>query len=141
MYAVNLETSKVLYFPSYKEASRQLQIDDTDIGRVVKGQQKYSKGYWFTDDKNKITEEKIQEIKNSISNDVFAVNLETLTILRFRSQHEAARQLGVFQQNINGALKERQKTVHGYWFCYADENAVENVREKFGDELAEKVDE
>lgn len=72
---------------------------------------------------------------------VFAVDLETSKILRFETQTEAARQLGVGVRSINDVLKGRQKTTHDWWFCYADENAVKKVRAKFGDKAAEKVEE
>lgn len=71
---------------------------------------------------------------------LFAVNLKTLEVLHFESQHEAARQLGVKQGNICNVLKGRQKQTGGYWFCYADSNAVEETRAKFGDEVADKVE-
>lgn len=70
---------------------------------------------------------------------VFAVNLKTLEVSHFESQHEAARQLGVFYQNIESVLSGRYKQTGGYWFCNADENAVENTKVKFGDEVADKV--
>ena len=70
---------------------------------------------------------------------VFAVNLATLKVLHFESQHEAGRQLEVDQSNITKVLKGRYKTAGNFWFCYVDENAVENTRLKFGDEVAGKV--
>lgn len=71
---------------------------------------------------------------------VFAVNLETLEVLHFETQSEASRQLGVFRGHINNVLKGRLNKTHGYWFCCADENAIENVRTKFGDEVANEVE-
>lgn len=76
---------------------------------------------------------------NAPKKPVFAVNLKTLKTLCFESQHEAARQLGVDFRNINGVLKGRKKQIGGYWFCYADENAEEKIRAKFGEEVADKV--
>lgn len=72
---------------------------------------------------------------------VFVVNLKTLEVSRFKSQGEAARQLGVCSPNVNDVLKGRRKQTGGYWFCNADENAVENIRVKFGDKIAKKVEE
>lgn len=71
---------------------------------------------------------------------VFAVNLETLKVLRFRSQREAGRQLNIDNSDIAKVVKGRISYAGGYWFCRADENAVENMRAKFGDELASKVE-
>ncbi len=70
---------------------------------------------------------------------VIAVNLETSKTLRFETQHEAARQLEILAQSINKVLKGRMNKTHGYWFCYANENAVEKVRVKFGDKVANEV--
>ena len=71
---------------------------------------------------------------------VFAVNLKTLEVLHFESQHEAARQLGLNQSHINNVLKGQRKQTGGFWFCYADENAVKNVRAKFGEDVANQVE-
>ena len=70
---------------------------------------------------------------------VFAVNLKTFEVLYFKSQCEAARQLKTFKQSIHNVLKGLAETSVGYWFCEADENAIENTRAKFGDEVAGKV--
>lgn len=72
---------------------------------------------------------------------VIVVNPETSEVFWFESQSEAARQLGVYQQNINHVVKGLRYTASGYWFCDADENAVEKTRIKFGDEVAKKVEE
>lgn len=71
---------------------------------------------------------------------VIAVNPETFEVFWFESQSEAARQLGVFRENIRRVVKGRCNKTGGYWFCDADEDAVEKTREKFGDEIAEKVE-
>lgn len=70
---------------------------------------------------------------------VVAVDLKTFKILRFESQHEAARQLGVDQRMVNMVIKGHRKTAGGYWFCNANENAVEKVRAEFGDKVANEV--
>lgn len=72
---------------------------------------------------------------------IFAVDLKTGKVLRFETQREAARQLGVNVGSLNAVLKGRYKQTHGFWFCYADENAVEKTREKFGDDMANKLEE
>lgn len=71
---------------------------------------------------------------------VIAVNIDTSEVFWFESQHEAARQLGVSQGNVSEVTKGKRHTTGGYYFCHADEHAVENVREKFGDDVAEKVE-
>ena len=72
---------------------------------------------------------------------VIAVNPETSEVFWFESQCEASQQLGVYQQNINHVVKGLRYTAGGYWFCDADENAVEKTRIKFSDEVAKKVKE
>lgn len=72
---------------------------------------------------------------------IIAINIKTLAVLYFKSQGEAARQLGAYQQNIKDVIKGRRKKHHGYWFTNADEHAVENTRAKFGDKVAGKVKE
>lgn len=141
LFAVNLKTLKVTYFESQNEAARQLGVSGGQIYNVLNGRYRYAGGYWFTEDKSEITEEKIKEIKNNMSKGMFAVNLKTKKISFFVSQREAARQLGVFRENIGKVLKGKRKQTGGYWFCYADENAVEKTRVKFGDEIANKVKE
>ena len=64
---------------------------------------------------------------------LFAINLDTLEVLHFRSQHEASRALGVFISSINNVLKGTQKTAHGFWFVNDDGHAVEAVKSKLHD--------
>ena len=142
VFAVNLKTGKVLHFNSQSEAARQLGILVENINDVLKGKHYTAGGYWFTEDKSEITEEKIREIKaNMRSRQVIAVNLETGEVLWFESQAEAGRQLGIDPRRVNDILKGRQNKTGIYWFCYADENVVEKTKNKFGDKIARKVKE
>lgn len=142
VFAVNLKTGKVLRFESQHEAARQLGVDQSSITKVIKGKKLQVAGYWFTEDKNEITKEKIHEIKANMHYfcGVIAINIETSDVFWFKSQSEAARQLGFSQGIIGDVLKGRSKKAKGYWFCYADKNAIEKVRAEFGDEIAEKVE-
>lgn len=142
VFAVNLETCKVLWFESQSEAARQLGIDESIISRVVKGERQQTNGYWFTEDESEITEEKIRKIKNSIRflGGVIAINLDTSTVFLFESQHEAACQLGADSTNISKVVNGKLNQTHNYWFCNVDETAIEKVRAKFGDKIAEKVE-
>lgn len=142
VFAVNLKTSKVLYFESQHEASRELGISVQNINGVLKGRKKQTGGYWFTEDESEITEEKIQKIRNNMYffGGVIAVSLETRKVLYFESQAKASHQLQIEAKLINKVLKKRQKTTNDYWFCYADKNAVKKVREKFGDDVAREVE-
>lgn len=144
VFAVDPKTGKVMRFDSQAEAGRQLGIDKSHIGSVIKGQRETAKGYWFTDGESKITEEKIQEIKGNMRvyflGGVIAIDLKAQKVLYFEKQSEAACQLGISRVGVNDVLKGRQKSSHDCWFTYADENAIEKVRSKFGDEMAEKVE-
>lgn len=142
VFAVDLETGKVLWFETQSEAARQLGISVASVNMVVRGKLNGTHGYWFTEDENEITEEKIQEIRAKISflGGVIAVNPETAEVFRFKSQHDAARQLGVYVGNVNKVIKGRLNKTGGYWFTNADSTAVEKTRSKFGDELADKVE-
>jgi len=71
---------------------------------------------------------------------IIAINLTTLEVLRFTSQMEAARQLGVYQQNVNSVIKVRLNKTGGYWFTNADSRAVETVRDKFDGKVAREVE-
>lgn len=69
----------------------------------------------------------------ALNRPVYAVDLKTLEVLRFESQHEASRKLEVVNQSVNAVLKGRQKTAYGYWFVNDDGNAVEFVKNKLHD--------
>lgn len=70
---------------------------------------------------------------------VIVINPETYEIFWFESRTEVERKLGIANANISKVIKGQRETAGGYWFCNADENAVEKTREKFGDEVAKKV--
>ena len=142
VFAVNLETGKILRFESRKEAARQLGIYDSSICAVVNGRQNTVGGYWFTEDENEITDEKIKEIKAKMYSrgGVIAINLDSFDIFWFKSQSEAARQLSVNVRHVNEVVKSKRNKTGNCWFCYADSTAVEKTRAKFGDELAKKVE-
>lgn len=61
---------------------------------------------------------------------LFAINLSTLEVLHFRSQHEASRELGVDNSNINRVIKGGLNQTHGYWFVNDDNNAVDTIKQK-----------
>jgi len=142
VYAVNLETLEILRFESQSEAGRVLEVTQGNISGVVKGRYKQANGFWFTENKNKIDEDKLRKIANNMpcKNSFYAVNLKTKEVSQFKSQHGASRELGVAYSNINRVLRGQSKQTHGYWFTYANENAVENIKDKFGDEVARKVE-
>lgn len=72
---------------------------------------------------------------------VIAVNTETGEVLRFESQGDSSRQICDYQLNIWKVVNNKRKTVKGFWFCNADNYAIEKARVKFGDEISKKVGE
>lgn len=70
---------------------------------------------------------------------VIAINFITGEIFRFKSQREAARQLSVNLRSLSYVLKGKRNHTGGYLFCYADLSAIEIVRAKLGDGVANKV--
>lgn len=61
---------------------------------------------------------------------VYAINLATLKVSKFPSQHEAGRVLGFNRINIIHVIKDRQKQAHGYLFVTADDTAVDVAKHK-----------
>lgn len=62
---------------------------------------------------------------------LFVVNLSNLEVRHFNTQAEASRELGVGTSNINDVIDGRACSALGYWFVNDDDEAIENVREKF----------
>jgi len=133
--AVNLITLEVLRFSSRKEASRKLGIDPSRVSAVLKGKCNQTGGYWFTESENEIDKDKLHGIANSMQfrGGVFAINLNTLKVLRFESQSVASRELGVPQSSIHSILKGAQRQTGGYWFVGDNDNATDIVKSKLHD--------
>jgi len=64
---------------------------------------------------------------------VFAIDLVSLEVYKFRSQNEASRALGIFQQSISKVIKGKAKRAGGFWFVNADENADDAINRKLQD--------
>ena len=139
MWAVDLETQKKLCFRSQNEAGRELGVNRRNIQSVLKGKQNTARGFWFTEDESKITKERLQEIKNNMLflGSVISINLKTSELLYFKSPMEAKQQLEAC--GLYAVLKGKRRQAKGYWFVYADKNAVEKARDKFGNHVANKV--
>lgn len=99
---------------------------------------------WCTRQYNNAYKEKYgvsaKEATKVLRKPLFAVNLKTSEVLHFESQRGAARQLGVDQASLWRVLKGHRKQTGGFWFCYADSEAVEKARAKFGNKVASKVE-
>lgn len=64
---------------------------------------------------------------------LFAINLDTNEVLRFRSQREASRVLGFSQGNIGSVIRGKMKQTNGFWFVNDDGHAVDVVKSKLHD--------
>ena len=64
---------------------------------------------------------------------LFAIDLDTLEVLHFRSQGEAGRALGVNPKNINKVIKGRRNHTGDFWFVNDDSHAVDVVKSKLHD--------
>lgn len=67
------------------------------------------------------------------SKPLLAINLATLEVSQFKSQHETSRALGISVVSVNNVIKGRQKTANGYWFTNADGNADDIIKRKLND--------
>lgn len=140
--AFDLKNSKIYHFRTQMEAGRKLKIPSKDVNNALRGRQKTAHGFLFANDESEIAEERIREIKSNMQfrDGVVAINLSDFNVFYFKSQTEASRQLNIFLSNINKVVKGKLNKTGGYWFCYADKNAVEKTRVKFGDKVARKVE-
>lgn len=85
---------------------------------------------WCTNEYNIAYREKYGE---ALSHPVFAINLTTLKVYRFRSQGEASRVLGVYKTSISKVIKGKQKQTGGFWFVNADEHVLDIVKQNLHD--------
>lgn len=133
LFAVNLSTFEVSRFRSQGEASRELGVNNPDINMVIKGRLNHAGGYYFKEDNGNGIEINRDELNNIVNGmlfrgGVFAVNLKTLEVSRFKSQREAGRELGVNSGNISNVIKGRYKKTGGYWFVNDDDKADDAIK-------------
>ena len=138
VFAINLTTLEVLHFSSQTEASRALGVNNPHVSVVIKGKRKQAGGFWFkADDGNgiEIDKDKLNDIADSMifRGGVFAVNLNTLEVSRFKSHREASRALGVNNSHISAVIKGKRKQACGFWFVNDDGHAVDVVKSKLHD--------
>jgi len=138
VYAVNLKTLETYHFNSQSEAGWELGISSGNINNVIKGRLKQAGGYWFKEDDGngiEIDNDKLNYIADSIpfTGGVFAVNLNTLEVSRFKSQSEAGMVLGIGNRSISAVIKVRRNQTHGFWFVNDDGHAVDVVKSKLHD--------
>jgi len=61
---------------------------------------------------------------------LFAINLDTQEVSRFRSRSEASRMLGVSLGNISSVINGRRNHTHGFWFVNDDDKAADAIKNK-----------
>lgn len=90
---------------------------------------------WVTHEENIAYREKYgTPTKESVpKSPAYAINLSTLEVSHFNSQHEASRALGISVGNINSVIKGRYKHTGGFWFVNDDGHAVDVVKSKLHD--------
>lgn len=135
LFAINLSTLEVTHFRSQHEASRELGVYQQNINKVIKGKRKQAGGYWFKEDEGngiEIDKDKLNGITDSMlfTGGVFAVNLNTLEVSQFESQHEASEKLVANKGHINEVIKGKRNHTHGFWFVNADDKAVDLTKQK-----------
>lgn len=142
LWAYNLNTGEKRHFDTQSEASRKTGIWVGAINNVIKGRVKQAGGYFFTENKNEITNEKIQSIKDNMNffGGMIAISLETQEPLYFKTRKAAADSLKCNTGNISSVIAGRYNHTNGFWFTHADSDAIKNTRVKFGDEVASKVE-
>lgn len=64
--AINPETYEVFWFKSQSEAGRQLGIDNSDIGKVVKGKKSKASGHWFC----KVDKNAVEKTRSRFGDDI-----------------------------------------------------------------------
>ena len=90
---------------------------------------------WCTHQENIAYRDKLGRTakNNAPKSPVFTINLITLEVSHFCSQHEACRELGVNEGSINKVIKGKLKQTGGFWFVNDDGHAVEVVKSKLHD--------
>jgi len=89
---------------------------------------------WCTSSYNAKYREKFGVSQTKISgHPLFAINLETLEVLRFPSQGEASRILRLSQPNINRVIKGNRKQTGGFWFVNADKKYADVIKQNLHD--------
>jgi len=141
VFAYNLKTGEKLRFRSQHEAGRKTDISYQNINKVIKGKLQQAGGYYFTEDENEVTKEKLEAIKDGTHffDGVISIAMDKQEPLYFKSQSEAGRQLRVSQGDIGRVIRGQRNHAGGYWFTRVDSSMVANVRIKFGDSVAERV--
>ena len=66
----------------------------------------------------------------TVGRPVFAINLDTQEVSRFRSRSEASRMLGVNLGNIGSVINGRRNHTCGHWFTNADNKATDAIKNK-----------
>lgn len=71
----------------------------------------------------------------------FAVDLGSLKVFFFRSQAEASKTIGADDGKINYVIKGKRNKTHNYWFTNADNNAINDAKNRLYKMIGDKIKE
>ena len=120
--AINRHTNEQLYFESQHDAARKLGLTQQYIWKILSGCRKSTCEYDFeyADDPERTRRRLTNYSKRRPT--LEAINLRTGETRIFRSQHEAARELGISDSSIYSVLIGRLKQAKGYTFKNLEED-------------------
>ncbi len=124
--AVHIATGEKRDFPSTAEAARKLNMRQQDVAAVASGSQLSAIGWWFNykGDGRKMPKAFSTEatrIKRDMP--VFAHNLKTKEIKKFRNGTVTAQELNLYITAVTGVITGKRTSAKGWWFTH-DENAM-----------------
>jgi hypothetical protein len=135
---VNLYVHRVVAITLLPNPNNLPEVNHKDNNRT---NNKVSNLEWCTDQYNQDCKKNFGTTPAEVQGcPVVAVNQETSEVFWFKTQSEAARQLSVPQSSISNVVKGKNNQTHDYYFCDADSSAMEKTREKFGNDIANKVE-
>lgn len=116
LYAKNLSTGEITWFPSQMEASRQLNIDQSSIYKVLMQDTSKIKGYSFS------YSEDFPEIENpnlySKNVPLIAKSINDGTVIRAFGETELSNMIGCSIASVSNCLLGKQKSTKGWVINY-----------------------
>lgn len=120
----NLRTGKEMMFESQQEASRQLNISQGSINKVLSGRGNSAGGCFFAYANSENTLP-IENRKFSLHKALIkATNVMTGDEMYFKGQTEAAKALGISVSAVSTILSKKYYQLKGYHFEYANEEDI-----------------
>ena len=102
-------------------AARELKCETSLISAVIQGRRPTAKGYQFkAKDDNKIITKFIKKKSGPVGKSVIQMDINDNIINEYTSASEAARQTGLYAQNISGVCRGIKKTCGGFKWKYKE---------------------